>query len=67
MIKNAEVYITGGSGQLGKVLRKYLFQKGINTKVLSRKIINLYENEEHINFCFPSLCRFDILIDKQNL
>ena len=51
MIKNAEVYITGGSGQLGKVLRKYLFQKGINTKVLSRKIINLYENEEHINFC----------------
>lgn len=51
MIKNAEVYITGGSGQLGKVLRKYLFQKGINTKVLSRKKINLHKNEEHISFC----------------
>lgn len=51
MTKNAEVYITGGSGQLGKVLRKHLFQKGINTKVLSRKRIDLHENEEHISFC----------------
>ena len=42
---SSKIYITGGTGQLGKELRKVLTRKNLNVTILSRQEVPVYKNE----------------------
>ena len=44
------VYISGASGQIGKSIRKYISSKNIKTVVMSRNVLDLYDNESFLRY-----------------
>lgn len=47
---SSKIYITGGTGQLGKELRKVLTKNNLNVTILSRQKVPLYKNEAFQEF-----------------
>ena len=47
---SSKIYITGGTGQLGKELRKVLKNNNLNVTILSRHEVPLYKNETFQEF-----------------